>query len=92
MVYFIVFFGSRARTSVVGSGRFHCPQCGGEERTYDHKRVRRWFTLYFIPLIPMNVVGEFIHCRACDGTFKHEVLAWRPKLPEPQPADKPAAG
>jgi hypothetical protein len=27
---------------------------------YRRKEARRWFTLFFIPLIPLKVLGEFV--------------------------------
>jgi tellurite resistance protein len=35
--------------------------------------------LYFIPLIPLNLVGEYIECQRCTGTFKMEVLQLDPE-------------
>lgn len=74
---FIV-FGTRGITSTREDGDFYCPHCDGERR-YDHKRVRRFFTLYLIPLIPLNVVGEYVECQQCKGTFALEVLEFSPE-------------
>lgn len=70
-VLFII-FGTRGITSNAGEGQFHCPACGPQP--YKHKRVRRFFTLYFIPLIPLDVLGEYVECGRCTGTYKPEVL------------------
>jgi len=70
---FLIIFGSRSVTGSMGTGSFDCPRCGAD-RPYDHKRVRRFFTLYFIPLIPMETLGEYIECGGCGGTYKPEVL------------------
>jgi uncharacterized membrane protein YebE (DUF533 family) len=48
--------------------------------------VRRWFTLYFIPIIPLNVAGEYIECERCKETYNHEVLHYRPDTLAQQPA------
>jgi DNA-directed RNA polymerase subunit RPC12/RpoP len=69
----LIIFGSRSVTGSKGTGTFDCPRCGGDT-PYDHKRVRRFFTLYFIPLIPMGTLGEYIECERCGGTYKPEVL------------------
>ena len=66
----LIIFGRRSVTGSMGTGSFDCPQCG-TNRPYDHKRVRRFFTLYFIPLIPLGTIGEY---GGCQGTFKPEVL------------------
>ena len=40
----------------------------------------RFFTLYFIPLIPMGRAGEFIECQSCAGTFAKEILTYDPEV------------
>ena len=72
MINFII-FGTRGVTYSAEKGDFWCPSCQSQQR-YDHKRVRRFFTLYFIPLIPLDKLGEYIECSACDGTFQLDVL------------------
>lgn len=73
-----VIFGWRGITSTADSGLFSCPSCG-VDRDYAHKVVRRFFTLYFIPVIPLDKQGEYVECHACRGTFKPEVLDWDPR-------------
>ena len=72
-----VIFGWRGVTTTPDRGSFFCPSCSAE-REYGHKVVRRFFTLYFIPIIPLDRVGEYVECGACKGTFKPEVLEWDP--------------
>lgn len=74
----MIIFGTRGVTSTAETGRFFCPQCQ-HETDYKHKRVRKFFTLYFIPLIPLNLEGEYIECTECDGTFKLGVLDMDPQ-------------
>jgi len=38
------------------------------------KKVTRFFTLYFIPLIPLGKAGEFVEYQDCRGTFIPKVL------------------
>lgn len=57
-------------------GNFDCPDCG--QAPYAHKRVRRFFTLYFIPVIPLDVLGEYVECSSCKGTYKPDVLSFDP--------------
>jgi tellurite resistance protein len=76
MVYFIIIYGTRGMTSTGGMGKFHCPGCG--ESAYRHQKVRRWFTLFFIPLIPLDLAGEYIECGKCYGTYELEVLSYDP--------------
>lgn len=69
----LLIFGLAVFFRTVGDGDFHCPNCGGD-RPYRRRVARRWFTLFFIPVIPLNRVGEVIECRACRGRFDLAVL------------------
>lgn len=69
----LLLFGWRARTSTIASGVFFCPREGGD-RAYEHKQARRWFTLFFIPVIPLNELGDFVECTSCNSTFYPSVL------------------
>lgn len=73
----LIIFGTRGVTYATGRGEFHCPGCDAR-RPYAHKRVRRFFTLYFIPIIPLDVLGEYIECQHCRDTYKPEVLSYDP--------------
>lgn len=59
-------------------GHFMCPQCTSENY-YKHKKVTRFFTLYFIPLIPLGRLGEYVECQTCKGTFVSQVLEYDPQ-------------
>ena len=73
----VIIYGTRGVTTTADSGSFNCPQCGGQS-TYRHRRVRRFFTLYFIPLIPLDKLGEYVECDSCAGTFEEAVLQYDP--------------
>lgn len=73
----MIIFGTRGVTSTKGRGRFYCPQCGPDS-AYAQKRARRFFTLYFIPIVPMDKLGEYVECQDCEGTFHVEVLDMDP--------------
>jgi tellurite resistance protein len=64
----VFFFGSTAE------GVFHCPNCGGD-RHYKHKIGRRWFTLFFLPVIPLNKVAEVVQCGTCNTRYNLSVLS-----------------
>ena len=74
----MIIWGSRGLTSVVENGQFHCPQCG-TDRMFNLKQVRNFFTLYFIPLIPLNVAGRYVECGSCGGTFSEETKSYDPE-------------
>lgn len=69
----MIIFGTRGVKSTIKSGYFNCPQC--EDSTgFKHKKVTKFFTLYFIPLIPLGSAGEYVECGRCKGTFIPRVL------------------
>ena len=68
-----IIYGTRTTTATVEKGVFHCPRCG-PHRHYHHCRVKNWFTLYFIPIIPLGTRGFYIECLQCSGTYGPEVL------------------
>jgi uncharacterized tellurite resistance protein B-like protein len=69
----MIFFGTRGLTLTGDSGDFFCPNCGSE-RPYKRRKVRRFFTLYFVPLIPLDLLGEYIECLTCKNTYNDKVL------------------
>jgi hypothetical protein len=70
----LLIWGMKARARVLLTGVFFCPTCGGD-RHFERKQFRRWFTLFFIPVIPLNNVGdEFVECTTCRQAYKPTVL------------------
>ncbi len=70
----LIIYGSRTITTTAGTGQFACPRCC-MMRTYSHRNLRAFFTLYFIPLIPLWKAGEYVECGSCGGTYGMEVLS-----------------
>jgi zinc ribbon protein len=70
----LIIFGRRTMSKIVQRGAFNCPRCG-PGRQFAHKQVKRWFTLYFIPVIPMGTVGSYVECQQCAATFGPEALS-----------------
>jgi len=68
-----IIFGIRGIKIKKDEGQFECPQCE-VTRPYKFKKVIRFFTLYFIPLIPLGKIGEYVECQACRNTFIPRVL------------------
>ena len=69
----MIIFGTRGVKSTIKSGDFHCPQCE-QNQPYRHRKVTKFFTLYFIPIIPLGSAGEYVECSRCKGTFIPRVL------------------
>lgn len=73
----MIIFGTRGVKSTIKSGDFNCPQCE-KSVPYRHRKVTKFFTLYFIPLIPLGSAGEYVECGTCKGTFIPRVLESSP--------------
>jgi uncharacterized tellurite resistance protein B-like protein len=69
----LLIVGIRVRYRTLAEGRFYCPHEGGD-RSYRHRQARRWFTFFFLPIIPLKVLGEFIECSSCGTTYDLKVL------------------
>jgi hypothetical protein len=74
----LVIWGFRVLNAVLGTGLFHCPSCDLDTQ-YRHLQPRRWFTLFFIPIIPLGRLDPHVECTRCKGTFYERVLQ-RPTL------------
>lgn len=69
----MIIFGMRTRQTPSGEEDViekACPQCGGNLELYD---LKRWFTLYFIPVIPLNTIESFYKCEKCEQTYKKSI-------------------
>jgi hypothetical protein len=71
----MIIWGSKGKEKVLANGQFFCPRCGGL-RPYSHKRISKYFTLYFIPLFETQNLGEYIECQTCFTPFRVEVLKY----------------
>lgn len=70
----LIIFGWRVVFFTLTRGIFHCPDCGGD-RDYRRRQGRNFFTLFFIPVIPLTKTGgEFIECDTCHGRWDPRVL------------------
>lgn len=70
---FFIVWGFRARYRTLSMGTFYCPHEGGD-RSYHHQEARKWFTFFWIPIIPLSVLGEFVECASCGRTYDEVVL------------------
>ena len=69
----LLIWGLRVFYHTVGQGTFHCRKCGGD-RQYRRRAGRRFFTLFFIPVIPLNRTGEHVQCMTCKTRYVMDVL------------------
>jgi hypothetical protein len=75
----LLIFGFKIRLTTVASLVFFCPACGGD-RAGARREARRWFTLFWIPVIPLKRVGQIVECETCHNHF------------DPVVADRPTTG
>lgn len=68
----LIIFGFRINFRTIGTIEFFCPRCGGD-RQGDRRTARRWFTIFWIPVIPLNHVGEVLECTTCHTRFEPAV-------------------
>ncbi len=69
----LIIFGFRTLLHVLGTGDFHCPECG-TDCTYRLVAPRRWFTLFFIPVIPGSKQSPAVECTRCKSLWDKQVL------------------
>jgi hypothetical protein len=70
----LIIFGARLRARAIATGEFFCQQCGAD-RGYVLQELRRWFTLFFLPVLPMGkVLGQQVKCSTCGTCYRPEVL------------------
>jgi hypothetical protein len=74
-VFFIA--GLTSRIKALASGQFFCPT-EQSTRHYQHLQERRWFTLFFIPLIPLGGQREWVQCEGCGTTYGTGVIQQHP--------------
>jgi hypothetical protein len=73
-----VIAGTKGATTTVGSGEFYCPQCKKYTR-YLRQQVHQKATVFFVPVANLKLLGEYIECQNCKGTYKLEVLEYDPQ-------------
>lgn len=71
----MIIWGSTSKEKVLGQGQFACPGCRNHT-PFAHKKLERYFTLYFIPLFPIRTLAEYVECGFCRGKFQPQVLAY----------------
>ena len=48
-----------------------CPNCQGGD--LQNKLYRRWFTLFFIPVIPLDTIDRFYECLRCGSAYNENI-------------------
>lgn len=62
----LIFYGTKGFKRTTGNTRqpYHCNNCGTDS-AWQLIRVSKWFTLFFIPIIPYSF-KEYLTCPRCD--------------------------
>lgn len=68
----LLIFGIRIRFRTLATVAFFCPRCGGD-REGQRRAARRWFTLFWVPVLPLDQVGEVVECTTCHTRFEPAV-------------------
>lgn len=69
----LIIWGLRIVYRTIARGLFFCRKCGGD-RDYRLRAGRRFFTMFFIPVIPLNKTGEHVQCLTCKTRYVPDVL------------------
>ena len=69
----IFFFGTRSTRRRLQAVVFACSRCG-IDREGTLIRIRRWFHIFFIPLIPIGQPREVVRCDTCTALYDPSVL------------------
>lgn len=69
-----VIAGKKAVDRTVASGLFICPH-EGVERAYWKHRVRSWVAVFSVPILPRQVIGEYVECFCCGGMSDPAIVA-----------------
>jgi tellurite resistance protein len=72
----MIFIGTMNWASTRLRGMFVCPHCGGTQ-PFRLRASRPFLTVYFIPLLPIGGLQEFVQCATCKNSFETEILTTR---------------
>ena len=69
-----IIFGTRGIKHAVSDSEIlndSCPNC--DKGNLVNKLYRRWFTLFFIPVIPLDVIDRFYECDSCKSGYNEKI-------------------
>jgi hypothetical protein len=69
----LIIWGLRVVYHTITQGVFFCRKCGGD-RSYQKRAGRRYITLFFIPVVPLNKTSVHVRCVTCKTRYVTEVL------------------
>ncbi len=69
----MIYIGTFDWASTRLTGSFYCPICQSQTE-YRERTSRPFLTLYFIPVIPIGALKEYVQCRKCKNKFEMSVV------------------
>lgn len=69
----MLIWGWRSFNKTLSEGTFFSP-AAGRDGPYRLVQARRWFTLFFIPIIPLKVLGTFVECQRTKALYDPRIL------------------
>lgn len=69
----MLIIGEKQITKEVANGTFECPVCDSRQG-YRHRQIKQYFSLFFIPLLPMNDSANYVICNHCLCCFDPRIL------------------
>ena len=81
---FIIFFGWRRLTRQRPEAPVNtvCPSCR-QQSSIVPMQGREWFTLFFIPVLPLSAAKPFVKCTSCQTCFDVDIEQFRRKAAMP---------
>jgi hypothetical protein len=73
----LVVWGTQVSNKVIATGQFYCPACR-QHRSYTLRRPKKWGSIYWIPIIPLEDFEPYVECDSCQRTFPEHVLQQDP--------------
>lgn len=70
----MILIGTMEWASTKMKGLFRCPSCDSNQH-FRLRSSRPFLTLYFVPVLPIGGVHEYVQCRNCKDSFEQSVLA-----------------
>jgi thioredoxin len=74
----MIIFGTTVTKKLIESGTFFCPHCE-ERRNFQLLKPKKWGHLYWIPIIPIRELEEYVECGQCANAYDKAVLRNDPR-------------
>ncbi len=69
----LIIWGTKVIGRTLDKGYFYCPACQTNQE-YHAKEWHKLFTLFFIPILPIKLLGTYIECTSCVTTYYPAIL------------------